>query len=76
MSDEQSRVAIELEHLKRVRLEPGDVLVVQHPADIPPDDAWKMGDYLSSKFPGHECVVLTGGAQLAVVHPAAGKATL
>lgn len=67
MTDEA--VHIELEHLKRVRLEPDDVIVVHHPEAISNADARRLSDYLSAMFPGNKNVILASGAQIGVVRP-------
>lgn len=67
MSDETVR--IELEHLKRVHLEPGDVLVLQCPEHVSNAYAKVLTDYLSERFPGHEVAIVSAGAQLGVVRP-------
>lgn len=66
---EQPEVRIELEHLKRVHLEPGDILVVQVPLDLSEEHAARLKGSLSRAFPGHEIGILTGGGQLGVVRP-------
>lgn len=66
MSDE---LHIEIEHLKRVHLELGDALVLQCPDPVSNAYAKVLTDYLARKFPGHEIVILTAGAQLGVLRP-------
>jgi hypothetical protein len=67
---------IQVADLKRVSLEPGDVVVLQVPGDLSDKHAALLRENLSEAFPGHEIGILTGGAQLSVVRPVPGTAAL
>jgi hypothetical protein len=60
---------IQVADLKRVRLEPGDILVVQVAGDLSDAQAAQLKEGISKAFPGHEVGILTGGAQLSVMRP-------
>jgi len=59
----------ELEHVKVMRLEPGDVIVARVAPGTTWEDAQRLKDTLQVKFPGHEAMV-TAGAELDVLRRA------
>lgn len=55
--------------VRRLRLAPGDVLVVSLPTVLSPAEATRLCEQVQGAFPGRRCLVLTGGADLTVVGP-------
>lgn len=66
-------IEIKLPDLSRVRLEPGDVLVVRVQGAISMKTAQEIRVRVGEHFPNNDVVVLSQGVELAVVRPADGE---
>jgi len=60
-------MTIEIEDVKRLRLQPGDVLVVRMPVRVSQEAAAAIVDDLDGCFPDNRVVVLAPGVELEVV---------
>jgi len=61
---------LRLEHLKRVKLEPGDFLVLESPHALADAHVKHLGDVMKRVFgEGHKMIVLEEGMKLGVVSP-------
>lgn len=56
-----------LEHLKVLRLEPGDKLMVTFPNDLTMDVARTVTRQIESWIPGHDVIVICGGPEVGVI---------
>jgi hypothetical protein len=64
---EAANQEIKIDDLQRVRLKPGDVLVVRWEGAIPPSEQERVRDFLGRIFPDNEVLILTHGARLVVI---------
>lgn len=72
MTDAENAEIVEtLEHLAVVNVQPGDILVLRHPEELSAEQAVFLREHVEEIFPGHQCVVLSGGLELAVARPIA-----
>lgn len=55
-----------------VELKPGDVLLFRCTTLLSPEQRRRAEAVLDSVFPGHECMILHGGQDLAVLRPRPG----
>jgi hypothetical protein len=60
-------VTIELEDVRRLHLDPGDVLVVRLPHRPSPEEAWHLRERLADVFPGRKALILGPGADIEVL---------
>jgi len=58
---------ITIKDLQRVKLEPGDVLVVRAPGHLPPEAQGRIFQQLKNLFPDNQVLVLEAGLELCVV---------
>ena len=58
------RVPAELPEVRILRLQPGDVLVLQCEKFLDREEAHYITQQLAARFPGHEAIVLDGGVTL------------
>jgi hypothetical protein len=58
---------LELADVQRLRLEPGDALVILVPGRVTADQAHRIKDQVETFAPGHEVAVLEDGMELVVV---------
>lgn len=56
-----------LEHMRIMRIQEGDTLVLQSPDRMSLDEMDRMVEELRSRFTGHDIVVLEGGMELALI---------
>lgn len=56
-----------LEHVRVLRLEPGDTLVLAYPDHLTVEMAEHLKEKLQREFPGHKAIVLDGGASFDVL---------
>ena len=56
-----------LEHLRRVQLEPGDVLVLHHGCHLPRAERERQAAVLEHTFKGHKYLIVEDGATLGIV---------
>jgi hypothetical protein len=66
VSTQEARPA-ELEHLRVLRLEPGDVLVLTCPDPLTFERAETLRARVKQEFPGHKVIVIDSGGSLGVV---------
>lgn len=57
---------IAIEHLRRVQLEPGDVLVLESPEYIPDEGRAHLAALMKHVFPDHKCVIADGDVKVSV----------
>ena len=62
---------IKPEWIRRVQLEPGDVLVLNFPTTVSAAAAWPVLEELQRHFPDHKVVGIGGGCELKIVHEVA-----
>jgi hypothetical protein len=55
-----------LPRVLRTHVEPGDIIVVEHPSTLSDHDRVTIHDQLRYVFPGHQVLVLTNGAKLQI----------
>lgn len=60
----------EVGRLKTLRLEPGDVLVVESDHSLSDHTCARISQHMESVFAGHRCVVLSEGLKLKVARSA------
>lgn len=60
------------DEIRALRLEPGDVVVLQVPHSITREQAEELAERLSGAFDGHRVVVIDGGARLGLLRPLPG----
>jgi hypothetical protein len=58
---------IDLQDIQRLRLEPGDVLVLRMPDRLTAAAVEHLANTMQDAIPGHKVIVLEKGAQLEVV---------
>jgi hypothetical protein len=56
-----------VEHLAVLELNPGDVLVITYPDALSVEQAKRLSEQAKAALPGHETIVLTGGAEMGAV---------
>jgi hypothetical protein len=56
--------------VRRLRLEPGDTLVLRTPRPVPPTTATHLAAALREQFPGAQVLVLESGLDLEIVSQA------
>lgn len=56
------------DEVQRLKLEPGDVLVLSYDGMLSADQAQHMRAIVEQRFPGHKAMVLTDGMTLSVGH--------
>lgn len=56
-----------LQDVKRLRLEPGDILLVRHERVLSREQRKYLGDVLREEIPGHKIMVLEAGLTFEVV---------
>lgn len=61
----------EVPAVKLLRLEPGDVLVVETDTILSNESSRRIGSLIEREFPGHRVVVLDAGTRLKVARGAA-----
>jgi hypothetical protein len=61
---------IELEDVKRLRLNPGDTLVITASRSLNLDEASRIREVVRDAFPGHKCLILAPDFSLEVVESA------
>lgn len=59
---------LDLEHVRVMRVKPGDVVVLTADAALSPEAVEHATDLLKERFPDNECIVVSG-AELSVVRP-------
>lgn len=55
-----------------VSLSPGDVLLFRCHQNLSPEQRASCAEVLDEVFPGHECMILDGGQDIAVLRPRQG----
>jgi hypothetical protein len=58
---------VQLPEVRILRLEPGDVLVVNVPGRLTDDECQELGRRVKESFPDHRIAVLDGGATLDIL---------
>jgi hypothetical protein len=66
------RRRIRITDAARVRLEPGDAVILSVPVEITTDDAGVIRGYVEQVFPGHPVIILAGGVRLEVARDVGG----
>jgi hypothetical protein len=61
---------LKIEDIKRLRLEPGDILILRMRGRITMAAAEHIRNVFQNEIPGHKVMVLEDGARLDVVTPA------
>lgn len=67
------RVPAELPEVRILRLEPGDVLVLQCEKFLDREEASYITEQVAAYFPGHEAIVLDGGVTLDIARKEADQ---
>ena len=67
MALQKAKQELKIEDLQRVRLAPGDVLVVRYEGCIPSRMEMYLQGYLRGLFPNNEILVLDGNVELSVI---------
>jgi len=62
---------IEIKDIQRVKLEPGDILLVRYEGILPVAEKDRIAKQVQTRLPGHEVIVMDGGLTLSVIE--AGK---
>jgi len=58
---------VDLEHVRVMRVRPGDTIILTVPKDATPADAAQMMARMQDTWPVNKCVVLTDDTELSVV---------
>lgn len=61
------RRPFEISDVARLKLEPGDVVLVRVPGLITSDVAKAIKENVEKAIPGHKCIVCTGGIEVAAL---------
>lgn len=64
-----SMMDIELEHVRLLRPQPGDIIVYRTDKMLSHDHAVNVHRSLVDLFPGHRCGIIDAGAELVIVRP-------
>lgn len=59
----------EISSVQRMRLRPGDLIVIECPMVLSHAQVEKLKEHLAPTFPGHKIVVLTAGMHLSMYMP-------
>jgi len=56
-----------LEHLRKINLDPGDILILRYPRRLLSSEMHRIRESMERVFPGHVMVVIDEGAELSVL---------
>jgi hypothetical protein len=66
LDDAQS---VDLEHIRVLRLQPGDTIALTAPGPISAADADRLVNAIHERFPDNPALVLSRGIEIAAAHP-------
>lgn len=64
--DEEREIRF-LGDVQRLRLEPGDIIVITSPSDLSAFEVQRIAEKVGKALPGHQVIVMGGGAKIAAL---------